>query len=330
MRFLLMTTLLTILSGVGSAFAVAQIPWENDLERARVRGRETGKMLLLHFYDDQCVWCQQVARGAHLDPQLSRSIADRYIPVKVHGPSNPAWVQAFRVNAYPTDLIVTAEGVVVARHHSPQDPLQYLAILDRPQSQTQAQTQTQTTPQSPSVVRAVGAAAPNLMAGLEDPAAMQSLGVSPRAASYADSSPAMNRSANRNDASAAKEKTPLLDGFCPVTMIDREAWVPGSKQWGVIHLGELYYFASAEAQGKFLREPHRYAPMLNGIDVVLLLEERRIVPGLRNYGWTDPQHGRIYLFASEETAARFNDHWEDYSRRAHEIMERVVREQHVR
>ena len=117
-----------------------------------------------------------------------------------------------------------------------------------------------------------------------------------------------------------------MDGYCPVTVLEERRWAQGNSEFGVIHLGHLYLFASAEAQQKFIDSPNRYTPALNGIDVVKFFDERRIVAGRREYGYTDPEHGRMFLFADEASMNHFYDHSDRYIDRAIELTERAAAE----
>jgi YHS domain-containing protein len=94
-----------------------------------------------------------------------------------------------------------------------------------------------------------------------------------------------------------------LEGYCPVTLAERGAWVEGRAQWGVRHRGRTYLFASAEQQQAFLADPDRYAPVLSGDDPVLALDAGKSAPGQRRYGVT--YQSRTYLFSSSETRDAF-------------------------
>ncbi|MDD4787646.1 MAG: DUF255 domain-containing protein [Pirellulales bacterium] len=104
---------------------------------------------------------------------------------------------------------------------------------------------------------------------------------------------------------AIPERMPplALDGFCPVRLAREWRWVPGDPAWGAFHEGRTYLFAGPEEQQAFLNDPHRYAPVLSGRDVVGLVDEGRELTGTRSYGarWND----RIYLFNSRENYERF-------------------------
>lgn len=94
-----------------------------------------------------------------------------------------------------------------------------------------------------------------------------------------------------------------LEGYCPVTLTEKGAWVEGRAQWGVRHRGRTYLFAGAEQQKAFLADPDRYAPALSGDDPVLAFDAGKSAPGQRRYGVT--YQSRMYLFSSTETRDAF-------------------------
>jgi len=94
-----------------------------------------------------------------------------------------------------------------------------------------------------------------------------------------------------------------LEGYCPVTLAERGAWVEGRAQWGARHRGRTYLFASAEQQKAFLADPDRYAPALSGDDPVMAFDAGKCTPGQRRYGVT--YQSRTYLFSSTETRDAF-------------------------
>jgi len=94
-----------------------------------------------------------------------------------------------------------------------------------------------------------------------------------------------------------------LEGYCPVTVLEKGAWAEGRPQWGARHRGRTYLFAGQSEQQNFLANPDRYAPALSGDDPVLAFESGTSTPGQRRYGVT--YQSRMYLFASPETRAAF-------------------------
>lgn len=123
---------------------------------------------------------------------------------------------------------------------------------------------------------------------------------------------------------AAMEQRPTspitlgLDGYCPVTLSGSTGrfpqWQKGHSQWGAIHRGQLYLFAGAGEQAKFLRAPDRYSPILSGRDIVRLLKHREHAPGKRRHGVT--YQDRIYLFTDEHSLQEFRKAPNFYAREA--------------
>ncbi len=112
----------------------------------------------------------------------------------------------------------------------------------------------------------------------------------------------------------ASESMPLgLEGYCPVSLVDKGTWVEGRAQWGARHRGRTYLFAGSEQQQAFLATPDRYAPALSGDDPVLACDSGRQVAGQRRFGVT--YQARTYLFSSPETRAAFAANPQRYTAR---------------
>ena len=120
-----------------------------------------------------------------------------------------------------------------------------------------------------------------------------------------------------------RQNPPLgLDGYCPVTLVERERWVKGDPKFGAHHQGRTYLFASAEAQAKFLQDQgyQKYAPALSGFDPVKYAERGELVDGKRVHGVFF--HNQVFLFADEAGLQQF---WADPERYA-----TIVRAEHER
>lgn len=94
-----------------------------------------------------------------------------------------------------------------------------------------------------------------------------------------------------------------LDGYCPVTLAEKQQWVVGDRRWGAIHRGRTYLFAGPEEQRRFFTDPDRYAPANSGNDVVLSCEGNQSVSGMREHGVFFGN--RVYLFSGEATLEKF-------------------------
>ncbi len=110
-------------------------------------------------------------------------------------------------------------------------------------------------------------------------------------------------------------QSPLaLDGFCPVTLAEKQQWVAGDRRWGAIHRGRTYLFSGPEEQRRFFSDPDRYSPAVSGNDIILATEQGQAVPGMREHGVFFGN--RIYLFSSEATLERFAKNPNQYANQA--------------
>ncbi|HEY5315698.1 MAG TPA: hypothetical protein VIK18_24420, partial [Pirellulales bacterium] len=95
-----------------------------------------------------------------------------------------------------------------------------------------------------------------------------------------------------------------LEGYCPVTLVDKHAWREGDVRFGAIHHGRTYLFASHAEQQRFLANPDAFSPVMSGDDPVLALDENKSVPGKRKHGVFFSN--RVYLFSTEATLTAFS------------------------
>ncbi|MCR9118286.1 MAG: thioredoxin family protein [bacterium] len=120
----------------------------------------------------------------------------------------------------------------------------------------------------------------------------------------------------------ASTSEPAMGGYDPVNLVVETnrnlKWKKGDKQFGVIHRGRLYLFASADNKSKFLDDPDRFSPMLSGYDPVRYVEEGRLVKGEHKIGVFFRE--KFYLFEEESTMNRFWRSPETYSASAHQAM----------
>jgi YHS domain-containing protein len=109
-----------------------------------------------------------------------------------------------------------------------------------------------------------------------------------------------------------------LDGYCPVTLHERQSWQLGDTRWGMQHRGRTYLFAGPQEMERFRQNPDHYSPVMSGHDPVLALEEGKTVPGVCEYGGFYGEH--VYLFSSEATYQRFCQNPDRYATQVWQAM----------
>ena len=366
--------------------ASAEIAWQDNLKTAHAQAKAEGKLLLLHFYSDDCVWCERLESGSFKSPEVAAAMQQSFVPVKIHGGENPKMTQMFKVKAFPTDVIVTTEGQTLSHSVSPQKPDQYVAMLHKAPKAAPVQATGQpesnyavaATPATPAASTAAGVpdyarqppavdtaaptpapqpssvanltlpvsqppaapsiTTPNAESGLTLPSGTtgilagartdgMSLELPTSVATEGSVATESLQTESVTDTSTVTDEPELaMQGYCAVTVIKEDRWVEGNPKFGVVHLGKLYLFANAESMQMFLADPIPYTPVLNEIDVVRFFEERKIVPGKREWGLKDPTHNRMFFFADEAAMNHFWNEYKRYTGPAIEVMEQAIQD----
>ena len=102
----------------------------------------------------------------------------------------------------------------------------------------------------------------------------------------------------------------LLDGYCPVALVERREWVKGDVRYGVRHRGCLYLFESKASMDLFFVKPDYYALASEGMDVVTLTDSGEHKPGLREFGIR--YDNMNFVFSTAENRETFRKNPENY------------------
>lgn len=100
------------------------------------------------------------------------------------------------------------------------------------------------------------------------------------------------------------QRAPLaFNGHCVVCLVDGKQWSMGSPEHSVAFDGREYRFPGDAERDKFLGNPDRYVPALNGNSVVAYATSGTLVPGNPRFGAIYRE--RVYLFQDEREKAEF-------------------------
>lgn len=331
---------------------LAEIAWQTNLQQAHAEAQKSGKPLLLHFVSENCVWCDRLEAGAFQAEQVGRAIEQGFVPVKVHYEQAKELAKMFRVTSFPTDVIVTPSGQTLSHGVSPQDPAKYVSMLAKSYQSMPQSPVSQPADTNPADTRVAANAGTQNPVPATQPSASGSRSESqfqlpqgptagktsaqlagaktdamtldmpmPHRAADPGTEPVAESSPQEATADSVKL---AMEGFCAVTVIDEQRWAEGNPKFGVIHLGKLYLFESQDKMATFLEDPQPYTPVLNEIDVIRFFEERRIVPGKREWGVQDPIHGRMFFFADEAAMLHFNREYQRYVEASLDVMDRAI------
>ncbi|MFM7056791.1 MAG: thioredoxin family protein [Planctomycetota bacterium] len=273
--------LLTALLLPAATVAAQDAGWFTDFHSARELAARRNLTLLVHVYGPQCPPCQRMERDVFTVPQIQTALTRGIVAVKLNGDANPALIRELGVRSYPADVILKP-GLPRDVRHRPHTASEYLALLN-------------------SIAAPIPSSPPN---PAQPPVISETRRDDDRRPQVQAPPPATRPF--RPSASAANTlNTSLmgLDGFCPVTLLQRRVLRPGKPEFTVEHEGVRYQFVSAELRDLFQTDPQRYSPAVQGCDPVTLAREQRAVPGSIRYGtWYT---GKLFLFQSEANRQTF-------------------------
>jgi YHS domain-containing protein/thiol-disulfide isomerase/thioredoxin len=130
----LVTMVLSAVLAVPATSLLGQAPqeavhWHNDLESAKAVAKETGRLVLVHFWTPSCGPCMALNQNVFNQPGVANAIETQFVPVKLNADENTATATWYGINRVPTDVIITPEGQMVAKVISPPTPAAYVAEM---------------------------------------------------------------------------------------------------------------------------------------------------------------------------------------------------------
>lgn len=108
-----------------------QIAWVGDLNQALQLAKVHNKPLMIHFYGDHCPPCRMLEAKAFRNRDLILAVNDNMIAVKVNADQRRDIAQQYEVTRWPTDVYLHADGTLIERGVSNQDPQAYTRTVTR-------------------------------------------------------------------------------------------------------------------------------------------------------------------------------------------------------
>lgn len=107
------------------------IKWTAELDEALKLSQKYHVPVLVHFSSDHCPPCRLLEQRAFKSNEVIKAVHDDYIPVLVNVDQYRQIAQRYKVEAWPTDILLNSDGEVMHKGVSPQDPAQYVSMLKK-------------------------------------------------------------------------------------------------------------------------------------------------------------------------------------------------------
>lgn len=107
------------------------IKWTAELDEAIKLSQRYHVPVLVHFSSDHCPPCRLLEQRAFKSNDVIKAVHDDYIPVLVNVDQYRQVAQKYKVEQWPTDILLNSDGQIMHKGVSPQDPNQYVAMLKK-------------------------------------------------------------------------------------------------------------------------------------------------------------------------------------------------------
>jgi protein disulfide-isomerase len=125
---------------IGSAAAQQPgVRWQNDIETAKATAQQTGRLVLVHVWTENCGPCAALEQNVFSQPGFGTALEQKFVPVKLNANEYPGTAQGFGITRVPTDVVLSPDGQVLAKMISPATPSAYLADLGQVANQYASQ-----------------------------------------------------------------------------------------------------------------------------------------------------------------------------------------------
>lgn len=129
----------SVMWSVVSAHApAADVRWQSVPKTAFDTANREQRPMLVYFTADYCTFCRKLEATTWTHPEVTRRIADEFVPLKVDGERLPQLVAALRVDGFPAVVIVAPNGEEVGRVTGYVAPDQMLAALNKAAEKSRA------------------------------------------------------------------------------------------------------------------------------------------------------------------------------------------------
>ena len=285
--------------------------WLHNYAQGRQLARDLGLPLIVHFHASWCGPCVQMDRETLSSRQLVGQFGRKVIGVKIDSDEQPGLVEAFRVEGLPCDIVISPDGLIVARTSGYQPRSEYMAMVSRMNGrfrderaaaiarlQAPARSQPDTKNDQPVTRPDQGSAGPDKrnLASNSSPRRPDSRQAPPNVQQPSTSRPVQ-------PPQTAGSPLVGLDGYCPIHIKMKRQWIKGRPEFATTWQGVVYQFPTQADLQTFQASPQKFAPRMLGCDPVQLWLTERAVQGSVEFGAFF--NGDLFLFVNAESRNQF-------------------------
>ena len=241
---------------------VAKVAWRTDLGQAQAEAKSRDLLLWIQFTGPWCGNCRRMEASAFAHAPVIREARERFVPVKLRSDEYESLAQSLGLSVLPSTVIVRPNGEVVDQWEGYGEPAEFETFLVTT-LRAEGRSPEQLTARSPALAKVEKD--PSIALAGYDPVTLlndQKL-VPGRPDLVVEHDGRVFRFANEADREKFRREpdafTPVNDGRCPVSQVDRGDLQAGDPHWGVVYHGHLFLFKDPTDRNRFAKDPERYA-----------------------------------------------------------------------
>lgn len=244
--------------------SVPRLAWRRSYKQAAEEARHRRRPILVKITATWCGPCRQMQQLTFTDERVQRRLRRDFVLLEVDADEHPELVADFKVEAYPTTLVVSPELTVVKRLTGFQSAGDLVSVLELVRSKDAPDEDNEVEPASALSVANSGDLAFDgfCLASLLDDNRLRK-GDSQFIADYKGQRVCFHSEVHRDRFLSDPERYwPVANGRCLVSSHDNGLAANGDPRVGVIWRGKLWFFSDRETQQRFIQMPHQYAGSL--------------------------------------------------------------------
>ena len=114
-----------------SNHATVEVVWESSLPAALERAGKEGKLVLVNFYADWCVWCKRLESTTLRDVKVASVLQNKVVPLSLDVEGDGKELSnEYQVDGLPTIIVLDAGGREIGRIPGYMPPAAFLARVE--------------------------------------------------------------------------------------------------------------------------------------------------------------------------------------------------------
>lgn len=237
-----------------------RLAWRRSYKQAAEEARQRRRPILIKITATWCGPCRQMQQLTFSDERILRRLRRDFVLLELDADEHAEVVADFRVEAYPTTLVVSPELLIVKRLTGFQSAGDLATVLEHVRPAEADVDDESEAVSALSIANASSLAFDGFcLTSLLDDNKLRR-GDAQWTARYRDQTVCFHSEDHRQRFLVNPEKYwPVANGQCLVSSREAGLAALGDPRVGVIWRGRLWFFSDRQTQQRFIHSPHQYA-----------------------------------------------------------------------